>query len=159
MQPHCTLSVGAGLLAIQATRSDSKTAVISSLASQLPQGRRRMQPHCTPSAGAGLLAIQATRSDSETAVTSSLASQLLQGRRHMHADCTPSVGAGLLAIQATRSDSKTALTSSLASQLLQAIQAAEDEYQAFFFFGLRYLVRPWNQITRAGFPLIWIDLS
>ena len=29
----------------------------------------------------------------------------------------------------------------------------------FFFFGFKYLVRPWNQITSAGLPLIWIDLS
>ncbi len=29
----------------------------------------------------------------------------------------------------------------------------------FFFFGLKYLVNPWNQITSAGLPLIWIDLS
>ena len=29
----------------------------------------------------------------------------------------------------------------------------------FFFFGFKYLVNPWNQITSAGLPLIWIDLS
>ena len=30
---------------------------------------------------------------------------------------------------------------------------------AFAFRGFKYLVSPWNQITSAGLPLIWIDLS
>ncbi len=34
-----------------------------------------------------------------------------------------------------------------------------EKSQPFFFFGFKYLVRPWNQITSAGLPLIWIDLS
>ena len=32
-------------------------------------------------------------------------------------------------------------------------------FASVFFFGIRYLVRPWNHITSAGLPLIWIDLS
>ncbi len=30
---------------------------------------------------------------------------------------------------------------------------------ALAFLGFKYLVKPWNHITSAGLPLIWIDLS
>ena len=28
-----------------------------------------------------------------------------------------------------------------------------------FFFGFRYFIKPWNHITSAGLPLIWMFLS
>ena len=31
--------------------------------------------------------------------------------------------------------------------------------KSYFFFGFRYFINPWNQITSAGLPLIWMVLS